>query len=497
MSSPDLSTLETPSALPAPDVQITRHALRGGVAMASAQIVKIAVQFLSIVVLSRLLSPEDFGLVAAIAPVIAFVTLFQDLGMQQAVVQRATLSHEQKNDVFWVTAALALACCVVVVLASPGVAWFYGDRRLMALTAAAGLPLLLGCTGTLPVGLLNRDMQFKRLAVLDVASSLLGFAATAIAAWMGMGYWSLLLTPMVTTLVMVGGAWTGCGWRPDAPRWRGIDREIVAFGANLTGFSFMNYFSRNLDNILIGRASGAIELGYYDRAYKLLLFPLQNINAPLARVMVPLMSRLQENKVELKRVYLVAVRYLTFLVVPGMAGAITVSPELVELLFGPRWAAVAPIFTWLGVAGLLQPLNNSTGWIFISQGHTRTMFRWGMYSAFSTILSFIVGLQWGAVGVAAAYAISDYLTRTPFLWMIVGRVGPVRLRDMLMIQMPLLAAAGGTWLLVQYGLRTQLQGIPLIAAAIGISYLLAILLTASHAEGRNMLGTMLKKLRRA
>lgn len=487
MSSPDLSALDSPNPEPNTDAQLTRTAMRGGVAMAGAQIVKIALQFLSIVVLSRLLSPEDFGLVAAVAPVIAFVTMFQDLGMQQAIIQRADLSHDQMNDVFWITMVLALICGGTVVLSSPGVAWFYHDPRLMALTAAASLPLLLGCTGTLPVGLLNRRMQFKPLALLDVASTILGFLATALAAWLGLGYWSLMLTPVIVTLVMVGGAWKLCGWRPTRPRWGKLDREIAAFGANLTGFSFMNYFSRNLDNILIGRMSGAVELGYYDRAYKLLLFPLQNINAPLSRVMVPLMSRMQDDKPRLRQTYLGAVRYLTFLVVPGMAGAITVSPELVGLLFGGRWMEVAPIFAWLGVAGLLQPLNNSTGWVFISQGATRTMFRWGAYSSVSTILSFVVGLHWGAVGVAAAYAISDYLTRTPFLWLIVGRLGPVRFGDMVAAQVPLLVAAGLTWLSVQYLLREYLQGIGLIIVAMGLSYVLSTLMIALLPSGRAFL----------
>ena len=128
----------------------------------------------------------------------------------------------------------------------------------------------------------------------------------------------------------------------------------MSFGANLTGFNLVNFFARNLDNILIGKYSGAVELGFYDRAYKLLLFPIQNIITPLSRVMIPLLSRIQDDKPRFRDLYLQTLWVLAFVTIPGVAALICTSEQVVAILFGAKWQAVAPIFVWLGLAGLVQ-----------------------------------------------------------------------------------------------------------------------------------------------
>jgi O-antigen/teichoic acid export membrane protein len=470
-----------------------KTALRGGALVGGAQMVKMAVQFLSVVILSRLLIPEDFGLIASLAPVISFIILFQDLGLQQAVVQRAEISREQMNRVFWSTALLGSSCAFVVFLASPAVAWFYHDSRLVAITMASSLPLLIGSLCTLPQGLLNREMRFGTLAVIDICSVVSGFLTALTAALLGAGYWSMVFSAITAVTVTLIGSWIGSGWKPDKPQWRLRDKQFMAFGANLTGFNVMNFFARNLDNILIGRQLGSVPLGYYDRAYKLLLFPLQNINAPISKVMTPLLSRLQSDPVRFRESYLRTAGLITLVTVPGMAAMMSVSSELITLLFGARWQPVAPIFAWLGLAGLLQPLNNSTGWIFIAQAYTRTMFRWGLYSSATVMASFIVGLHWGAVGVAAAYAITEYILRLPVLYAVVGRAGPITARDMAEMQFPLLAAAALTWLITQYALRPAgVQGLLLIAASVIIAYALSVALLALLPGGRRTLHDSLK-----
>jgi len=130
---------------------ITGHAVRGGIVIGSAQLVRIGVQFLSVIVLSRLLLPEDFGLVASVTPLIGFVSMFQDLGYGQAIIQRRDITQEQTSSVFWTTAALGLSCALIAILASPAVAWFFHDRRLLPITIAASVPLLLGSLMSVPV----------------------------------------------------------------------------------------------------------------------------------------------------------------------------------------------------------------------------------------------------------------------------------------------------------------------------------------------------------
>ena len=455
-------------------LQFGRVALRGGLLTVIAQGIKIVVQFLSVIVLARLLIPEDFGLVASVSPIVAFVALFQNLGLQQAVVQRKEISQRQLNQVFWMSAIAGLASTAIVVALSPAVAAYYGDARMVGITIGAGLPLFLGSLAAMPLSLMNRHLQFGQLAINDVVTAIAGFATAALAAYAGMGYWSLVIGPAASAAVALLAAWRVAQFRPDKPVFK-IDRDIMSFGANLTGFNLVNFFSRNLDNILIGKFSGVVELGYYDRAYKLLLFPLQNINQPLTRLMIPLLSRIQDDKKRFRDIYMQTNWVLAAVTVPAIAALTLTSAQVVGILFGDRWLPVAPIFAWLGIAGLIQPISSTTGWIFICQDRTKTMFRWGMYSSVTTVVSFVVGLHWGAVGVAAAYAISGYILRVPVLAVLVQRVGPVTAIDILLVQGLFIVSSLLAWF------AYWLLPLSLIARSDFLAIILAVLLNYAFA----------------
>jgi len=471
-----------------PPPQFGRVALRGGLVTAGAQGFKMVIQFISVIILARLLVPEDFGLVASVGPIVAFVGLLQNLGLQQALVQRKDISDRQLNQVFWVSALVGLGSSVVVAALAPAIAAFYGDQRMLGITIASALPLLLGSIAAVPLALMNRHLQFGQLALNDVITAAAGLLAAAIAAWAGMGYWSLVLGPAVAAVVALAAAWQVVRWTPSRPDLK-VDGDILSFGANLTGFNLVNFFSRNLDNILIGKYSGAIELGYYDRAYKLLLFPLQNITQPLTRVMVPLLSRIHEDKARFRDLYVRTNWLLAAVTMPGIAALTLTSEQVVALLFGPRWTAVAPIFAWLGIASLMQSVSSTTGWIFICQGKTKTMFHWGIYSSLTTVASFIVGLHWGAVGVAAAYAISGYVLRVPVLAVLVHRVGPVTAADFLIMQGLFIVSSLLAWL-AYLGLPASLtgqSGLLAVALALCLNYGLALVLMLILPQSRKML----------
>ncbi|PRD44712.1 lipopolysaccharide biosynthesis protein [Phyllobacterium phragmitis] len=475
--------------------QFGRIAVRGGIVTAGAQAIKMGLQFLSVIILARLLAPEDFGLIASVGPIVAFVGLFQNLGLQQAVIQRKAIDQRQLNQVFWISALVGLCSTVIVAALAPAVAAFYGDMRMTGITIAAGLPLFFGSLAALPFALMNRQLQFGQLAVNDVITAVAGLLAVIAAAYAGLGYWSLVIGPAVSAIVALVAAWRAAKWKPDRPVF-GIDSDIISFGANLTGFNIVNFFSRNLDNILIGKFSGAVELGYYDRAYKLLLFPLQNINQPLTRVMIPLLSRVQDDKARFRDIYMRTNWLLAAVTIPGIAALTLTSEQVIGILFGQRWLPVAPIFAWLGLAGLIQPISSTTGWIFICQGRTKTMFRWGIYSSLTTVLAFAVGLQWGAVGVAAAYAISGYVLRVPVLAVLMQRVGPVSAADFLMIQGLFIASALLAWATYRLlpGSLTAHSDIVAVALAVVLNYAIALILVLLFPQPRKALSAVLSKV---
>jgi PST family polysaccharide transporter len=283
-------------------------------------------------------------------------------------------------------------------------------------------------------------MRFAAIAIVETAALLIGFTAAIVAAWRGAGYWALVVNQLVMTLVTLFGIWSLCRWRPGLPaRGAGV-RSMLSYGGNLTGFNFMTYFARNLDNLLIGKFWGAYQLGMYSRAYQMLLMPMQQINAPLAAVAIPALSRLADSPERYRAAYLKILEKIVMVTMPLAALMIATSDWMVLLLLGPQWRETGRIFMLLGIAALIQPVTKTAWWLFSTQGRTRELFHWGLMGGAIAVVSIVAGLPWGATGVAASYAVADLCIATPLLFWYVGRRGPVRTADFYRTIAPVSAA---------------------------------------------------------
>ena len=367
---------------------------RGGAVTIASQGFKFVASIAATVVLARLLRPADYGLVGMVAVVTGFVTMFKDLGLSAATVQREEITHAQVSTLFWVNVALSVGVAALTAAIAPAVAWFYGEPRLTAITLAYCVGFLFGGLTVQHEALLRRQMRFGVLALAEVAALLASIVVTVLLAWYGAGYWSLVGGHLALSLVYMIGAWAACGWMPGAPE-RGSDvRSMLAFGGNLTGFSIVNYFARNLDNLLIGRFWGSQQLGLYAKAYQLLLLPIDQINSPFTTVAVPALSRLNDAPERYRRAYLRILEKVAMLTMPGIAFMVAVSDWVVLIVLGPQWTEAGRIFAVLGVAALVQPITNTTGWLFITQGRARHMLQWGFVGG-TISSSIVVGLHGG------------------------------------------------------------------------------------------------------
>jgi len=250
---------------------------------------------------------------------------------------------------------------------------------------------------------------------------------------------------------------------------------MLCHGGSLTGFNLMTFFARNLDNALIGRVWGPYQLGLYSKAYQMLLMPMQQINAPFAAVAVPALSRLADSPERYRRAYLRILEKIAMITMPGVVLMIATSDWLVLFLLGPQWRGSSLIFMLLGIAAVIQPVTRTCWWLFSTQGRTDDLFRWGLMGGAIAILSIIIGLPWGPVGVAASYAISDLCISSPLLFWYVGRRGPIRAGDFYRTIAPSACAATLSfvvllicrqWLEIFQHLMTRLTIASLIAAAI-------------------------------
>ncbi len=394
---------------------LKRKSVRGGMVTMVAQMVTIVIQLTSTVILARLLSPEDYGIIAMVMTVTAFAGLFRDLGLSSAAIQKKDLTRAQQSNLFWLNAAMGLVLTVIVASIAPLVAWFYRIPELLAVTVALSLNFLISSLSAQHGAMLVREMQFIRKSFVQISGSLVTLVVAVTLALQGFSYWSLvggtLSGALVTTLLTVKLS-------PFCPCWpskgSGI-REMLGFGANVTAFDFVNYFSRNLDNVLIGRFWGTGGLGIYSRAYSLMMLPLNAIRNPVTTVAFPALSKLQNDPVAYRVYYRKIVLWLSHLSMPLAAILFVSSDAIIELALGEKWAGVSPVFSVLAVTVFIQTPASLTGLIQLSLGRGKRYFRIGLAFSIITSTAFCVGVIWGPIGVAVAYAVVTYLSLVPIL----------------------------------------------------------------------------------
>ncbi|MDR3414520.1 MAG: lipopolysaccharide biosynthesis protein [Formivibrio sp.] len=416
-------------------------AARGAVFFGSVQLYRAGLSVISAVLLARLLRPADFGVVAVASSCAGFVTVIQDLGLNQPTIQRQVISLAQVNALFWLSAGFSLFLALLLAGCAPIVSWFFGDPRLTALTAGFAVLIIFGGAQSQQLALLNRAMRFKALAWIDTMSATFSVAAALLVAWLTSSYWSLFAAGLVSALVSLVCVWSVCSFRFARPSFEGKFHEIFRFGAGAAGFSILGYLGRTADNLLIGRYYGSEQLGLYDRAYRLLVFPLIQIQYPIARVVYPILCRLQSEPERYRKAYKESVSLLMMAAHPGLIFAIVFAESIFSILLGPQWTPAIPIFHWLGIAGLPQFIWVTGGWLLLSQGRGGDYFKMGLFISIASVASFVAGLPWGSVGVAAAYAVTNYLILTPGMWWITGRSGPVTVRDHISNALPHAVAA--------------------------------------------------------
>lgn len=408
--------------------EIGRAAARGAVWLGIAQSLKIAVGFIGTVILARILLPSDFGVVAMAAPLVAFAMIVQNLGLSQALIQAENASNAQINSLFWYNILAAIVLSGLIVLLAPLIAHFYGDVRIGWLAAAYASQISISALATVQIALLNRNMRFGSLSIIETAGLLCGFAATIGFALLLRNYWSLFLGGLTATLVVCGLAWRFGKWKPGAPDLR-EGRDLLGFGAHVVGSNIMNFIGQNADNVSIGRMWGAASLGLYDRSYQLMSAPVRALNDPLSRIMIPALSRLRGQPEQYRSAYLTAINGVAILTMPLAATVAICSKEVIALVLGPSWSEAAPIFFWLSLAAITTPIANSSGWLYISSGRAKSMFRWQIGYLVIILLAIALGISGGAIGVAFALCIARFGSM-PAVFYLASRSTPVSQFDL-------------------------------------------------------------------
>ena len=413
--------------------------IRGGLAKIGSQGVNFALRLGSLMILARLLDPKDFGLVAMVTVLTGVLSLFRDFGLSTATVQRTNVTGEQLSTLFWINMLVGgLLTCVALAGAAP-IADFYHEPRLRWITIALAGSFLFNALGVQHSALLQRQMRFTALAVIDTTSTIISVAVGIGSALYGLGYWALVGMTVVAPLVYSASVWLASAWIPGLPHRRVGIGSMMRFGGTITLNSIVVYVAYNLEKVLLGRFWGPDALGIYGRAYQLVNLPTENLNAAVGEVAFSALSRIKDDTLRLKSYFLKAYSLVVSFTLPITIAGVLFADDLIFVVLGPKWSDAAPIFRLLAPTILVYAMINPLWWLLASKGLVGRSLKIGLVLAPLVMASYVVGLPYGPKGVALAYSTIMTLWVIPHLAWCVHGTG-VSLRDIMWtISRPLLS----------------------------------------------------------
>lgn len=415
------------------------------------QLIRLAVT----VVLVRLLDPADFGLFGMAMVTTGLLAVIRSGGLAEAVVQRPQLAGNLVSSLHWASVGNALLLWAVVCAAAPLVAWAFGDGRLAPVIVALGLTNVITALGLIPKALLSRQLAFKTLGIGEIGGVVCYGIASITAAAAGWQVWALVAGNVAYAVADVTMATIAGGWRPRCHfQWSEV-RSVARFGAGLTFYQVVNYLTRKSDDLVIGLVLGPGPLGIYKLGYRVLLAPLIAVSEVLNRVLFPVLSRAQEDDERVRQLYLRTCAAIALATFPMMAGLLAVTEPLVHVLFGPKWLAVIPVLKIFAPVSMFQAIATTTGHLYITRGRTDLLWRFGVGSGLLLLLSFVVGVQWGILGVATGLAVATLLMAWPTFAIPFSLIQGLSMRDLLRSVLPALLASALMAIAV-FGLRLTL-----------------------------------------
>jgi PST family polysaccharide transporter len=391
-------------------------AARGVFITLGGQGLRIVIQVLSVVILARLLSPQDYGLLAMVTAIIGVAELFRDFGLSSAAVQAPTLSTKQRDNLFWINSCLGFALSLAIFFGAPIIADLYHQPELDPIARVLAWMFLVNGVATQYRADLTRRLKFLRLAVADSVSPAVALGVAVTFALNGAGYWSLVAQQLTQFVVMFAIVLLGARWVPGAPSPSTPMDGMIRFGWHLVSTQLVGYFSKNSDSFIIGMRFGPSTLGLYNRAFQLLMVPLNQVRAPSTTVALPVLSRLRDEQERYSRFVERGQLALGYTLVAGLGLVAGAALPVTTVFLGGKWLGLAPVLSLLAAAGAFQTLAYVGYWVYLSQGLTRYLFRYSIAEAAVTVGLLLLGSQWGIVGVAAGYAVAQALNWPLSFW---------------------------------------------------------------------------------
>lgn len=389
----------------------------------------VAVQMIATIVLARLLTPADYGVVTMVTTFSLLLVNFGLNGFVEAVVQVADVTSALTSNLFWINIGAGTLLTIVCAASGSLLAKLYRNPHVAHVALGLSASILLTSTSVMHLALLKRALRFTSVAANELVGRVISVTVSIVLGLEGWKYWALVAGILAQTLSVSVGVWILCRWVPGRPRRAKGTAAMVRFALNVYGFFALNYTKGNVDNLLVGSYFGSNVVGLYKKAFDLFCLPMNSLLNPMSAAAVPTLCRLTNDLERYRRYILQSFSILAFLGM-GIGAYLTLAgKDLTFILLGPKWEEAGRIFIFFGPGIGAMFLYAPWGWIPISIGRAERYARWGLAELAVTGLLFLLGLRWGPVGIAAAWSTSYWILTFPATWYagrpIQLRVGPV------------------------------------------------------------------------
>ena len=361
------------------------------------------------ILLAHLLTPKDFGLAGMALVFTGIMSVFTDLALGAALVQRATIDEADRSTAFWTSLSVGVVLTVIGVALAPLVADFFSMPAVMPLFAASATLAILASLSVTQSALLTREMNFRSLEIRGMVSALAGAATAVPLAFAGAGAWAIVGQTISGAAVSVVLLWRLSPWRPRFVYSVRSLRTLGSFGLKTFFSQILGYLVDNMDNLLVGRFLGSSALGVYAVAFNVMFLPVGRISRPVQQVVFAAFAKLQSDRERLVDAWLRGNRLVAAVNVPAFLGMAVVAPDFVPVVLGNKWHAAVPVLQLLSLAGVAQSLQTLNWSTVQSTGRAGVMLRLRLFSTPLTLAAFSLGLYWGVVGVAGLFAVARFI----------------------------------------------------------------------------------------
>ncbi|MHA7155254.1 lipopolysaccharide biosynthesis protein [Arthrobacter sp. TMN-50] len=436
-------------------------------------------QIFGALILARILGPASYGIISVASIYVVLVTLLLDQGLSAALVQRPQLTARAPGAVVTLNMVTAGVLGVLTWLAAPGLAGFFSVPELILVLQIFAIALPLKALGIVPRAVLSRELQFRGMAMSDVAGAAVGTVCGVTAALLGADYFAVVY--QVIAMDVVAGVVLLVAAKGPVPNLHLKEvLPLLRFSVGVFGVNALAYFSRNVDNILVGRVFGVTALSLYGMAYRVLAVPVMLFGQTVNRVMFPVFSRTSTDRDLVAGNLLKSMHVLSMLVVPIMVFTACASPVLVQLVLGDDWTEAAPLLSVLAIAGARETIFFIAPSLMRGMGKAGLNLKYEILATIAQVTGIVVGLQFGLLWVAVGYAAGGFLL-TPVLLLIQSRLCGAAVKTQLATIWPAIHCSfWGASAYLGINLLHLSDGLQLIAGFIGFVLMCALILGVFH-----------------